>query len=274
MQLQAVGVRNWRQVVSRAARWLPLALLIVVMAVPVGLFGWFFFYTDMFTVQAVTVVDAHDHTEAAVRAIIEKRVAQAPQHNIFFVQPELMEVDIMALPQVRTVYVQRKLPGTIKVIVQEKSPALLLLSNTHYYFVDEAGVAFEEASLARLPGVVLPTVKNDDTRAEVTLGAEVVAPSFVLFLQTIQSELPRRINREVAQIRIPSLSAREVHVTLDSNWQIRFDVTRPAERQLDILEQTLATIGAEAQAQLQYIDLRIDRRVYWALREPAGNASP
>ncbi|MBI4022281.1 MAG: FtsQ-type POTRA domain-containing protein [Candidatus Andersenbacteria bacterium] len=276
MRQQLVGVRHWHHLVRRVVPWLPQALLAVTVLVPMGLFTWLFFYTDIFTVQAVTVVDAREHTEAAVREIIEQRLTRTPlSRNIFFVQTSMLEVDISALPHVRTVHVQRKLPGTIKAIVQEKTPALLLLSNGHYYFVDAEGVAFEEARLATLPGVLLPTVKNDDAQAKVTLGAAVVAPLFVTFLQTIQQELPQRIGREVAQIRIPSLSAREVHVVLDSNLQVRFDVTRPAERQLEILHQILTTTsGEEDKEKLQYVDLRIDRRVYYRTTDAVGSALP
>lgn len=257
------------------AAWAPLALLAVVVLVPVALFVWLFFYTSVFTVQAVTIVDAREHTDVAVRDIIAQSLTRQPlARTIFFVPVEKLEADISALPQVRSVHVQRKLPSTIKAIIQEKSPALLLLSNGRYYFVDADGVAFEEARLATLPGVVLPTVKNEDEQAAVTLGAAVVDSAFVAFLQTVQRELPQRIGQEVAQIRIPSLSSREVHVVLQTNVRVLFDVTRPAERQLDILQQILESTIAEADRQrLQYVDLRIDRRVYYRLSEPATSAA-
>lgn len=276
MRQQLVGVRHWRQLVRRMLPWLPVALLVLVVLVPAGLFVWLFFYTSMFTVQAVTVVDAREHTEAAVRDIIERRLQRTPlARNIFFVPVRLLEADIAALPHVRTVHVQRKLPGTIKAIVQEKTPALLLLSNGRYYFVDAEGIAFEEARLLTLPGVVLPTVKNEDERVAVTLGAAVVEKSFVSFLRAVQAELPKLTGQEVAQIRIPALSAREVHVVLHSNVQVLFDVTRPAERQLETLQQILAsTIREEERDKLQYVDLRIDRRVYYRTTEAEHSASP
>lgn len=256
--------RLWRRVLP----WFSVALLVAIVTVPLILFAWLFFRTQVFTVQAVTVVDAREHTAEAVRTIIERAVERLPlNRNIFFVPTQTIETEIvLVLPQVRTVYITRKLPGTIKVIVQEKTPELLLLSGGKYYFVDQAGVPYEEARLETLPEVVLPTVKNNDRAATVTLGAAAVDAAFVTFLKEVQRELPKRIGSQVAEVRIPSLAAREVHFTLDNNWQVRFDVTRSAAQQLDILQRLLTTtIGEEEKKTLEYIDLRIPNRVYYKI---------
>lgn len=244
---------------------MPPVLLALTVVIPLALFAWLLFSTTIFTVQAVTVVDAREHTGEAARAIIERRLSQTRLgRTIFFVPTEILEAEIVsALPQVRTVHIARKLPGTIKAIIQEKTPALLLLSDGQYYFVDDQGVPYEEARLETLPGIVLPVVKNDSA-STVTLGAAAFTPEFISFLHTIQKELPERVGFEVAEIRIPSLSAREMKVYLNANWYINFDVTRRAEQQLAILQQLLTTaIDSEQRAQLEYIDLRIPNRVYW-----------
>jgi hypothetical protein len=255
---KAVMRRARRLTTQRVLALVPPTLLVLVVVVPIGLFAWLFFYTDVFMVQAVTVVDARQHTTDAARDIINSQLSRNPLgHNIFFVQTEVLEADIEAeLAQVKDAHVIRKLPGTIKVIIQEKTPALLLLSNGQYYFVDQQGVPYEKASLETLPGIVLPTVKNDDQNAVVTLGASIVESSFVSFLESLQEGLPETIGSEVAEIHIPSLSAREVHVVLDT--------TRGASSQLDLLSQLLgATISADVKNGLEYIDLRIPNRIYY-----------
>jgi cell division septal protein FtsQ len=270
MLLQRGLERNVRLFGRRVLPLVPFALLAAVVLVPAGLFMWLLFYTDVFTVQAITVVDAREHTLAATRDIIERNLArQSFGRSIFFVQTQSLEADIKAaLPQVRTVHITRKLPGTVKAIVQEKTPALLLLSGGRYYFVDDKGVPYEEATLDRLPGIVLPTVKNDDQSGMVTLGAAAVSPEFVMFLQRVHEELPARIDSEVAEIHIPSLSAREVSVVLDRNWYVSFDITRSPEQQLDILRQLLTdTIDDDKQELLEYVDLRIPNRAYWRIKD-------
>lgn len=257
--------------------WVSIALLAILLIVPGCLLVWLVFFTNNFTVQAITVLDARPHTTDATKEVVEKHVSRTPfNRNIFFVQSDVIAGDIQStLPQVFTAYVTRQLPGTIKVIIQEKNPALLLLSNTHYYFVDEKGIVYEEARLDTLPGIVLPTLKNTDQEAEVTLGVPVVDSSFVDFIQHIQEHLPGVTNAAVAEIRIPSLSAREVHFLLDNNWEVRFDVTRPPGPQLETLRQLLATtISPEEQTKLEYIDLRIQNRVYYRTTSAPVAATP
>ncbi|PIT97848.1 MAG: hypothetical protein COT71_04090 [Candidatus Andersenbacteria bacterium CG10_big_fil_rev_8_21_14_0_10_54_11] len=253
---------------------LSMVMLTVLVTVPLILFVWSFFFTDLFVVQAITVVDARPHTQSAAHDILEESIASAPFHrNIFFVDPTALEAAVRSrLPQVRTVHVTRQLPGTVKSIIQEKEPAFLLLSGGTYYFVDDAGIVYEEARLENLPGIVLPTVKNDDLAAAATIGTAAVERQFVTFIQQMNELLPDRVGAHLAKIHIPSLAAREIHVRLDNNWRILFDATRSADVQLSVLEVLLReTISAEEYAALEYIDLRIPNRVYY--RTALGDGS-
>ncbi|MEX2055153.1 MAG: FtsQ-type POTRA domain-containing protein, partial [Candidatus Andersenbacteria bacterium] len=238
----------FRQHLTPLLPTLSLLLLISIITIPLILFGWLVFSTDTFIVQAITVIDARPHITEAARTVIAEHLNKTPLNkNIFFLPTDaLQNAIIAAIPEIETVHVTRKLPGTVKAIVQEKSPALLFSSNAHYYFVDATGIAYEEARLETLPGTELPIVKNSDPEAKVTLGAPVVAESFINFIHYMQENVPKEIGSDIAQIRIPSLSAREVHVSLANNWEIRFDVTRDPARQLAILRQLLyGTVSAE-----------------------------
>ncbi len=260
----------WQAAQTKALPLLSVLLLVMVIIVPIALFSWFFFFTDMFQVQAITVIDAKSELSAQIKELISSRLAQSPLgQNIFFAQTDSLETEAVSkFPQIRTIHVVRKLPGTIKAIVQEKQPALLLLSNGQYYFVDQEGVTYQEAHIADLPGIVLPTVKNDDQSSKVTLGVAAVAPSFVSFVQNIEEALPKEVSAKPAEIHIPSLAAREIHVKLDNNWLILFDATRPAASQMTVLQKLLSTtISATEASQLEYIDLRIPNRVYYKTKQ-------
>ncbi len=249
------------------------ALLIAAVVGPLVFFAWLVVGTETFLVQAITVVDARPHVTEGVQRLVEQELLAGKQRlTIFFVRTERLERLIREqFPSMRTVLVQRHLPGIIKVVVQEKTPALLLLTHGAYYFVDESGVAYERAELSLLPGIVLPTVKNKDTSGEVTIGKPawpvgrpVLEPVFVTFVKEVQAALPHRIGAEVAEMYIPSLAAREVSFRMSNNWTIRFDSTASATRQLSILEQVLnETLSDDEKKQLEYVDLRIPNRVYY-----------
>jgi cell division septal protein FtsQ len=254
----------------RALPWLSLVLVVCVVAISFGLFGWFLFRAQTFTIQAITILDARDHTAAAAREIVAKHVAGVPLNRaIFFAPVPAMETAIAReLAQVQTVHITRQLPGTIKVVIQEKQPALRLFSAGKYYLIDAQGIPYEEARLETLPSQVLPVVKNNDQGSTVRLGVPAVAPTFVEFVQHMQQELPKAAGAEIAEIRIPSLAAHEVYFILVNNWELKFDVKRPAAGQLTVLNKILeTTIPPEKQAGLEYIDLRIPERVYYKTQE-------
>ncbi len=228
------------------------------------LFAWLLFFTKTFAVSAITVVDARPVTEQQIRDIADSMKGE----NILFLQTDVLTVRLARdIPQIKNVHIVRKLPGTLKIIIQEKTPTLLLLSNASYYFVDAAGIAYETASLDSLPGIVLPVVKNADTNGTVTLGAPAVDPTFVSFIEEVQKKMPDIALAQVVEMKIPSLAAREVHFQLNRNWNILMDTTRSASAQLTVLKQLLEhTVTQEEQQTLQYIDLRIPNRVYYKTR--------
>ncbi len=241
--------------------WLSLALLVILVVGPVGWLLYLALFTTAFHVRAITVVDARPHTAEAVRSATKNLEGK----KIFFLDTKVLEAKLASsIPQIRTVHVMRKLPDTLKIIIQEKTPALLLLSGQHYYFVDDAGLAYEEARLETLPGIILLTVKNTDKEAKLTIDTPVVDPSFITFIKTVQERIPTVLPAKVVEIRIPSLAAREVHFLLDTNWLLRFDSTREPETQLGILQRVYnESISDEQKKTLEYIDLRIPNRVYF-----------
>lgn len=250
----------------KALEFSSAVFLISITLGPIFLFGWLLFFTNTFTVSAMTIVDARPKTEEHIRAIAKIMLGK----NIVFLQTDsltgTLERDI---PQIQNVYIVRKLPGTLKIIIQEKTPALVLLSGSFYYFVDADGIAYEEASLDNLPGIVLPVVKNTDPNGTVTLGAPAVDKLLVAFIEEVQKKIPDITHAQVVEMKIPSLAAREVHFLLDRNWKILMDTTRSASAQLDVLRRLLEQrITTEEQQTLDYIDLRIQNRVYYKQKGP------
>lgn len=256
---------RWRRWRPKVIEWASLLFLIVLIIFPLSVLGWLAFATDTFSIQAITIVDARSHTELLIQEQTEVLVYK----NILLIQPDLIEQSIKdSIFQIRDVHVARKLPAALKITVQEKQPALLLLSGGKYHFVDGQGIAYEEARLDTLPGIVLPVIKNTGAHTEVTLGTPSVNEGFVQFIQEAQSSVPDTTSGTIAEIRIPSLAAREVHFLMDTNWILKLDTSRPLAVQLGVLRRLLAhNIPEKDRDSLEYIDLRIPNRVYYKIKQ-------
>jgi cell division protein FtsQ len=252
---------RWQPLRRQLIEWSSLGFLVLITVGPVVMLLWLLLFTQTFAVSAITIVDARPQTEEKIRSVADSLKGK----NILFLETSVLAQRMLRdIPQIKNVHIVRKIPGTVKIIIQEKTPVLLLVSGGSYYFVDSAGIAYEAASLDSLPGVVLPTVKNSDLESTVTLGAPAVDESFVTFIEEVQKKIPDIAHAQVVEMNIPSLAAREVHFLLDRNWRILMDTTRPASGQLDVLKRLLEhTVSQEEQQTLQYIDLRIANRVYY-----------
>ncbi|OGY36561.1 MAG: hypothetical protein A3E36_03140 [Candidatus Andersenbacteria bacterium RIFCSPHIGHO2_12_FULL_45_11b] len=255
---------RWRVTFRKLMDWSSVAFLLFILIVPIAIFTWLLFFTKTFSISAITIVDAKPGTESAVREIAEKSIGS----DLLFTQTKPVERTIIQqVTQVKDAHIIRKLPGTLKIIIQEKTPILLLLSGETYYFLDDQGIAYEEAPLDALPGIVLPVLKNSDANTQVTLGTRAVNDQFIIFIADALKNIPTTANAEVAEIRIPSLETREAHFLLDKNWILLMDTTRPAADQLGVLKRLLEhTITPDELQTLQYIDLRIKNRVYYKSR--------
>lgn len=257
---------------QRLVPWFSGFLFISSFVVPVGLLIWLLLGTNIFVVQLITIVDAREHTEAEIRTLLQNKLVQ-PQttswrNNIFFIQTEPWEEEIVRnIPRVRSAHITRLLPNTLKVVVQEKRPNLLLLSQRKYYLVDDQGIAYEEVQLNTLPGIVLPTVKNKRAEETIVLGTPVLSEAFIAFVHRMYEELPKRLSTQVAEIHTPSLIAREVTFVLTNNWEVRFDTTRDPMEQVEVLQRLADTLlTPEEKIMLEYIDLRIPDRIYYKTR--------
>ena len=257
---------RWPAIRSGVVAVFPWMLLGILVVASVSLFVRFFFFTDMFSVQQITIIDAKPQTEAAVQTAAEQAIARLPwRNNIFFLQADLLAAKLASeLPQVKSVLVKRILPSTVKISVQEKQPAMLLLSRGSYYFVDDQGILFQKADLLNLPGLVLPTVKNLSEETEATIGLPAVSSQFVNFVKISSNNISEALEAEVVEIQMPSLAAREVYFMLSNNWEVKFDITRDPKAQIDLLQRVVDEMLSESEKQtLEYIDLRIPRRVYY-----------
>lgn len=244
--------------------WLSVVLIVALIIVPLSILAWLIFFTDTFIIHTITIVDAREHTAEK----IQLETSDLTGKNILLIQPEILERSLSdSIFQINNVRVVRKLPSAIKIVVQEKQPSLLLVSGGKYHFVDRQGIAYEEARLDTLPGIVLPVIKNTGEHSNVVLGTAAVSEPFVTFILEAQNSLPDATRAQIAEIRIPSLAAREVHILLTTNWLIRFDTSRPLSSQLSVLKRLLEhTIPEESRDDIEYIDLRIPNRVYYKLR--------
>lgn len=251
-------------------RWWIISLLgaLVLLAV-----GWgSVFFPQTFRVTEVVVLDAHpDRTEAIRTAVWEDINARAIFRgfpNIFLVSRSRLENELpRRFPALNTVAVFRRLPGTVRVVAQEKIPVALLFSGGQYLALDPTGVAFDVIPPEQIRNVGYPILRDERHDAHVELGTAVLAPDVLTAVHEVLSLLPERFHLTPKEVTIPAVGTEELHVRTHEEWVLLLDTRRPLEQQFAMLEKLFAEeIDENERVKLEYLDVRIPGKAFYTLK--------
>ncbi len=148
---------------------------------------------------------------------------------------------------------------TISLEITERKEAGIFCKQKCYY-IDKSGVIFEVAP--ETSGVLILTIE-DISSGEVEEGEKVIDKKLINKFFDIQNCLSERLNLKALKFIIDSDTAKDVKVDTNEGWYILFDQAGDFEKQLQALELSLNQTIEQQRTNLEYIDLRIDRRVYY-----------
>jgi len=134
---------------------------------------------------------------------------------------------------------------------------------TKCFYIDKEGIVFKESPL--ISGSMILNIFSSKKQS-VELRNEVVSPETIDFILTINEELPK-----IKTVAGPSwqildfktISPEDLRVSTSQGCQIYFNPAYSVDSQLKSLELTLEKEIKENWSSLEYVDLRIDGRVYY-----------
>ena len=265
---------NYKDEVARRHRRLfvfkIIAAVLVVIIVVAGLI-YLFFFSKLFDIREVSFNGLDTVSSEEFKRKIEERLNQKilgylPQRNdIFFVNAKNLETEIAsAHPIFKSVDVQKKLLHGLVFNFQERKPAGIwcftsissVQANGCSYFDDEK-VLWGQPS--KSSGFIFLTVDDHRLRKDSASGGG----------QTIDEEFFRPIMEtakslagQIKNIVIPADSFSEFQI-YTAEYYIIFTIESDIQNQLDVLRIFLKEKSKDSSFRPQYIDLRIDGRVYY-----------
>lgn len=241
------------------------AVFILIAILLAAVVFYFLFISRYFEITDIAVWGVRESVALEIKDSAQKNVDNMRIKNIFLFRVNKTKKDLEKnFYLLESIKIYRKLPGIIKIEGKEKEPAAIIHSGTKYYFLDRDSFAFEEVSLTRLAVTSLPIIENKGSTKKINLGDRVLSPRFMDFVLSLQEVLPKETGLEIIEISIPAFASREVHVRVKGNFIIYFDIQRTIESQVLTLKKTLSeVIIPEEREQLQYIDLRVENKVFY-----------
>lgn len=245
-----------RVAVARSKRRKVAALAATVAAV--AAVGWAALASPLLAVDEVRVVGA-EHTTADQ---IAEAAGLDPEDNLLLISTDRIARAAEELPWVKRAEVDRMLPGTVRVRVTERVPALILSLGSTRWTVDARGHVLTTGAARR----GLPLLGGADS-GDVEVGERLEAPELRAALEAFRSLRPR-VRSDVSAVIAPS--AERISFSLDDGTLIRFGAAESLRAKNEVLKALLAELRREKRT-VAYIDVRVPTSPAVA---PAGAALP
>ncbi|MBU2595588.1 FtsQ-type POTRA domain-containing protein [Patescibacteria group bacterium] len=228
-----------------------ILLIIALVFIFYGLFFSSFFRVKNMDLKGTNLVDGDKVKKVITYALNE-------EDNIFLYQGADIAAKIKEnFPLISEVRVQKGIPDTIRVVIQEREPVIVWQTGNKKYLVDKEGLSYLEADANNskdLPIVI------DSQNLPVKLSDKVASSKFLDFFREIVEKFSPRSNLKIKELKINETTF-DLSVVTTDGFVVFFDTQRSAETELDDLRRVMTHLkGAKPK---EYIDLRVEGWAYY-----------
>ncbi len=218
-----------------------------------------FFFSSIFQIGDIKIEGNQKVSLEEIKNIIskntDKKFGFVETKSIFLAElGEISEEILNEIPKIAKINLTRNFPNTISAQVVERIPVAIFCALEKCFFIDNEGVAFEEAE--EIASDMLKIIKAD-FNGEVKLGEAPIIREQMADILEIASKL-KNLKLSASEFLIKS-DAR-FNIKISEAWEIFLNPQKDIDKQLKNLGIILKEkLPAEKRKNLQYIDLRFDR---------------
>ncbi len=257
-----VGYKKLEQVKQEKTKLTPKRFIRPIIYITViGLVFYFILASSFFRIQKIEVAGNQTVAESTIKAQVIEIIGGSPiSQNIFFASLQNIDNQLKKNNyQIANTKIDRIYPNKLKVTITEQKPSLLWKSGNVISVFSSNGHAYSGEPSEELKSS-LPTVV-DTSNLPVKTGEVALAESFVSFVEQLHSKLPEN-GVKVVEYQVQETTT-ELFILTQQGYKIRFDTTRPLSEQLTDLVTVLDDLKKQNKAPKEYIDLRINGRVFY-----------
>ncbi len=252
-----------------------LIALFIIVAACVGL-GYLLFFANLLDVRTIDISGAEIIPSADLKIAAEEWLnggflGIARNKNLLFISAGELASELTAkFPRIDSVEIIKEFPHSLKIMIVERQSAGIWCfdsggrpfgdSQGKCFYFDKNGVAYAEATQSS--GFLILNVVDYRGQA-VALGSAVASEGWTKNI-IMARELLLKIGVSVAEFSIPSGSFDEFDAKTAGGWKILFSNSTDITKQITSLGVLFRDkLPTASRASLQYIDLRIQDRIYY-----------
>ncbi|MCD6149329.1 FtsQ-type POTRA domain-containing protein [bacterium] len=176
--------------------------------------------------------------------------------------------------KISEVEVEKKFPDTVKVRIVERKSLLLWCSGGPCYIIDEKGRAYSGADFESPEIKENNLIRLEDASAKpVNLGEKVLGEDYINFILELTEEIKKEALADISgEYQTACRAAEDVRIKTAAGWDIYFSSKVPAKQSARTLKTFLEKeMGEEKRKNLEYVDLRVENKVYYKFKDLGEN---
>lgn len=227
-----------------------------------------------------------DDIKKIIQEALDKKIWRlVPQKSVFLFSAKNTQSEISErYPEIKSVQVNKRFPNGLKLAIKERAGVGVWcqleqrvaatssqeeMRVSQCFNIDQEGIIYRESALVE-GGFVLNIFS--DKMAEPKIRDKVASGETMDFILKLKNELPQiktadnaamAANTTLAAVNFKTVSAEDLRVKTSADFEIFFNPSYSIETQLNALRIVLDNEIKESYASLEYIDLRIEGRVYY-----------
>jgi cell division septal protein FtsQ len=241
---------------------------------------YFLFFSGKLSVVSVEIsgtknISAGDIISEAETQLAGKYLKFLAKNNILLVRDGKIQAALTGrFRLIEDVTVKKKFPNTLLIDVFERTPTLAVCDPA-CFMLDENGTAYDQVDsnvdAFKSQNLIELSVQGGLNAA---LGQKnVLDKDYMHYILSIRPRLKSDLNLDISlDFQTPNPMAEEADVKTQQGWLIYFNTQIPLDKELQMLGAVLGSqIPSDQQSNLEYIDLRIDNKVYYKLKNSNTN---
>jgi cell division septal protein FtsQ len=268
----------------------PIRVINFFLIVGIFIFLYFFIFSNFYNINDIQVsgnqiISTDDVLDITNEYINENSFFVFKHRNIFIFSKNALKNRINSVIILADLKVDKILPNTVKLTLNEKNSALKWITNDNEYLIDQEGQIIKRYYISSTPDIFKlgmndsepkPAKPTTDSKfinlrnlgnQNVTLGDFVLKPDNVSFILRLQDKIKDIEYLKYSEIEVPNSFPQYFSLIMASGWRIQFNLQDSLEVQLNRLNLLIdQKIKKENLNNLDYIDLRLGESIYYKFK--------
>ncbi len=197
-----------------------------------------------------------------------------PRDNFLFISSSRIERILKeSYKKIRQVRVEKKFPGSLEVIIDERKALLVWCSGENCFLIDDGGVAYSAANFGSQEIIENNLIKISDlSRGNVSIGEKVLNDGYEKYLLHIHDAAKEQGMELGNEYTTPSRMAEEIDAATPDGTRLQLSTQFALENAMRTLGIILKKeIPVEKRSELDYIDLRSENKAFYKFKNQPGD---